>query len=528
MVISDAAHGSGNPHFYFKPPMVPSTTYRGTFDPTLDVTVKICEWSAAGCVAEVASFTMNSAAGSETVRVDPGEEHYIVNWHTSRFTLNETRTYRIRVLAGGYELGYADVDLYRSKSEAKKSSSGTNVAFKHGATLPIKFRIESGALPAGERRLVSGGQDYTCALSEDGSAWCWGSNWNGQLGNGGAYRSGTSREYYDTPQPVVGGHSFVSISAGLYHACALKADGSAWCWGAESAGKLGNGRDPGNGIQPNPVQVLGGHRFVELDVEATHSCGRTREGTLWCWGSNVYGGLGDGSTVHRSTPVQVRGTYKSVAVGEWHTCAIGEDGITYCWGSNFGGELGNGQSGFHSGSVAYQETTPQPISTAFTQVEAGGTHTCALTADGAAYCWGYNPYGELGRGYFTNSASPYAQPTPAPVSGSHRFSKLTLGRYHSCGLKADGSAYCWGKNEYGQLGIGTATPASPYGVASPQPVPGTWAALGAGYVHTCGITPMGAGKCWGWNGWSQLGRSADSDPHPTPLDVSGGLTFATP
>jgi len=535
MAISDVAHGSGNPHFYFEPPMVPSTVHRGTFDPTLDVTVKICEWSAARCVAEVAAFTMNSDRGSETVRVDPAEEHYLVNWHTGRFALDETRTYRIRVLAGGHELGYADVSLHRAQNTAaKKSGSGANVALKLGATLPIKFRIELGAapavpdVPARERRLISGGEDYTCALRADGSAWCWGSNWNGQLGNGGAYRLGTSERYYDTPQPVAGGHRFVSISAGLYHACALKADGSAWCWGAEAAGQLGNGRDPFDGIQASPVRVLGGHSFVELDVESTHSCGRTREGTLWCWGNNVHGELGDGSTVHRSTPVQVSGTYSSVAVGEWHTCAIGTDGITYCWGDNFAGQLGNGQSGFRSGSIAYREVTPQPISAAFTKVEAGGVHTCALDAAGTAYCWGYNLYGELGRGYFTNVSAPYSQPTPAAVGGSHQFSKVTLGRYHSCGLKADGSAYCWGKNEYGQLGIGTANPASPYGVASPRPVPGTWAALGAGYVHTCGITPTGAGKCWGSNGSFQLGTGAAGHPHPTPVDISGGLTFATP
>jgi probable HAF family extracellular repeat protein len=145
--ISDATSG-GNPHFYFLPPMLPSAAYEGTFDPTVAPTVSICAWNGSACSGDpVATFTTTSGAGSEVVRVDSVEEQYVVNWHTKRFALADGGTYRIRVLAGAHVLGHADVRLYRSRKDVKNLDTGAYVPLGEGGTLPIKFRIEEGAVP---------------------------------------------------------------------------------------------------------------------------------------------------------------------------------------------------------------------------------------------------------------------------------------------------------------------------------------------------------------------------------------------
>ena len=145
--ISDALHESGNAHFYFLPPLVPAPSPTGEFDGSLAPVVRICEWTGEGCAeALVAEFTMATGPGSETVRVELEDESYIVNWHTDQFGLDATKTYRIRVLISGAELGHADVDVVASAGEAKNVDTGEFIALVDGRTLPIKFRIEKGII----------------------------------------------------------------------------------------------------------------------------------------------------------------------------------------------------------------------------------------------------------------------------------------------------------------------------------------------------------------------------------------------
>lgn len=146
--ISDASNGGGNPHFFFLPPIVRPAAHGGSFDPNASPTVSICEWGESTCIGEpVATFTTTTGSGSEVVRVDPVEEQYVVNWHTKLFTLHDGSTYRIRVLVQGHLLGYADVDMYQSRQEVKNIDTGEYVPVGDGGTLPIKFRIEEGAVP---------------------------------------------------------------------------------------------------------------------------------------------------------------------------------------------------------------------------------------------------------------------------------------------------------------------------------------------------------------------------------------------
>ena len=151
-VISDGAH-AGNPHFFFLPPMVPAPSPTGTFDATQQPEVKICQLVSGACVATVAVFTMSTGPGSETIRVVPADQHYIVNWHTDRFGLTIGATYRINVLIGNQVLGFADV-VPIGTGKAKNAVTGDDIALKDGSTLPIKFRIEHGAVIRGHGHAV--------------------------------------------------------------------------------------------------------------------------------------------------------------------------------------------------------------------------------------------------------------------------------------------------------------------------------------------------------------------------------------
>jgi hypothetical protein len=145
--IQDAVHESGNEHFFWLPPMVQAPAYAGTFDGSLDPVVHICEWDGAACVLPlVAEFTTTTGPGSETIRVEPGDEHYIVNWHTDEFALDPNATYRIVTSVDGQELGHADVDVVSSGNQLRNVDTAEYIALKDGRTLPIKFRIEEGAV----------------------------------------------------------------------------------------------------------------------------------------------------------------------------------------------------------------------------------------------------------------------------------------------------------------------------------------------------------------------------------------------
>jgi alpha-tubulin suppressor-like RCC1 family protein len=234
---------------------------------------------------------------------------------------------------------------------------------------------------------ISAGHNTSCASTLAGEAWCWGSNNAGQLGDG-------STQSKNTPSQVLGGdEGFVGIDAGQYYTtCAWKDDGTAWCWGNNLHGQLGNGTTESSSV---PVQVAGLTGVVEVSVgREYHACARTAEGAVWCWGGNFSGQLGDGSMLQRPTPVQVSGlgNATSVAVGWNHSCAATEQGDVWCWGRNTDGQLGDGTTA--------NKWSPSKVLglDGVAGVAAGADHTCAWTSEGKAWCWGRNTYGQLGDG----------------------------------------------------------------------------------------------------------------------------------
>ena len=295
------------------------------------------------------------------------------------------------------------------------------------------------ALPGGLvfASLASGGTLdglHMCALDPRGKAYCWGENGYGQLGDGTSVRR-------DSPAAVLGGLTFTHLAAAASHSCGLISSGAAYCWGLNFAGELGTGSLGETNL--TPVAVTGGLTFVALGAGDDHTCGLTAAGSAYCWGENDNGELGDGSAQNKLSPVAVAGglTFTALAVGAEHVCALTSRGAVYCWGWHNMGVYSISNRDRH---------TPVLVSgdLAFTSLTAGGAHDCAITAGGAAYCWGEGAVGQLGDGLgFDRLAL-------APVVGGLSFSALTAGWAHTCGLVTSGIAYCWGHNENNELGDG--------------------------------------------------------------------------
>jgi alpha-tubulin suppressor-like RCC1 family protein len=294
---------------------------------------------------------------------------------------------------------------------------------------------------------VNGGMYHTCALLADHTVWCWGRNNNGQLGDG----STTTR----TTPVQVGLSSVDSISAGRLHTCAVLSDHSVWCWGDNARGQLGDNTttDRHSPVRVRGVGGTGNLSATSVTAGMYHTCALLSGGTTACWGRNNYGQLGDGTTTDRHTPVATSGLSGAVAVnaGMYHTCALLSNGTLACWGRNNRGQLGDG--------TTTQRTSPVPVSgvATATQVGAGMYHTCALLSNNTAACWGWNNNGQLGDGTTTQRT------TPVPVSGVSTATQVSAGGgnganvEHSAALLSDGSVVCWGDNSSGQLGDGTTT-----------------------------------------------------------------------
>lgn len=337
---------------------------------------------------------------------------------------------------------------------------------------------------------------YSCGLTSAGHAYCWGSNAFGMLGDG----STTDRL---SPVPVVGGHNFVALSTGTYHACARTAEGTAYCWGFNGDGELGDG---GTTSSVAPVAVSGGHTFKAIEAGFQFTCGIASTDITYCWGYNGRGELGNGTTTASPVPTQVAGglTFVQIAAGVGYTCGLTDVHKAYCWGYGGGeGQLGDGQGG----SVAVPDSVW--YEGVFASIRAGWGHTCAVTPDGAAMCWGKNTHGELG----TNATADAF--VPEFVSTSLRFVAVVPGGYHTCGIATTGSTYCWGLNDSGQLGTGTlAADSVPVAVAGGL----TLTDIGAGFDHTCALTGGNRVYCWGGNHHGQLGDGTNSDS-AVPVEV---------
>lgn len=371
---------------------------------------------------------------------------------------------------------------------------------------------------AGETRLVcpvdcgwialDAGGRHTCAVSGDGTLWCWGLNSSGQLGDG---FTGDR----DQPTFVPGLSGVVAVSAGDFHTCAALDDGTAWCWGAGDRGQLGYGGISDSAV---PLQVLGLGNVVAVAAGGEHTCALSGQ-TLWCWGKNDKGQLGDNTVNDLDQPVPVSASTGlnlalSVTAGSKHTCAVKTDSTAWCWGDKGNGRLGDGTNTERHEPAAVSTTTGL---TTVTVIAAGEKHTCAVAVSGAPWCWGNKGNGRLGDGADTDRLS------PEPVSTSTGLVvivAIAAGLAHSCAVDVAGAVWCWGLGGDGQLGDGgTVDQVVP---AAVDVTTGFTAALGitAGEAHTCGLKTDHTIWCWGGNADGQLGDGTVDD-HASPATILG-------
>ena len=345
---------------------------------------------------------------------------------------------------------------------------------------------------------ITAGLINTCGLLGDGSAFCWGNNRYGQLGDG-------SRSGRTSPVAVSGSVTFATMSPGGVHTCGISTAGVTYCWGYNFNGQLG---DATHTDHTGPAPVSGGITWAALSASGSYTCGIAADSTAYCWGWNQFGQLGDSTNLDQSSPTPVLGGHKFVAISaaSFHSCALTAAGAAYCWGANDYGELGTGDQTPSLVPVAVQGGL------VFRSVEAGYYHTCGLTVDGAAYCWGENQFGQLG---IADSLVTQNTSQPAAVVGGISWSDLSVGAYFVCGVEqGTGAAYCWGLNSAGQLGAdvtGVCTDqqsgATFQCTGSPFAVSGglTFASITAGTQHTCGLTSDEVAYCWGLDSDGQLG-----------------------
>jgi alpha-tubulin suppressor-like RCC1 family protein len=333
-------------------------------------------------------------------------------------------------------------------------------------------------------RQVSAGFLYTCGVTTDDRAYCWGGNEDGQLGDG----TTTQRL---TPVAVAGGRRFRHVSVRLFHACGVTTDNRAYCWGRNDNGQLGDGTTT---RRLTPTAVAGGRQFRQVDAGSAFTCALGHaDSKAYCWGANGAGMLGDGTTIGRLTPRAVAGgrQFRQVSAGHAHGCGVTPSNQAFCWGQNASGQLGDGSDPGRS-LVPVLVAGGHP----FRQVDAGFAHTCAVTTTDRAFCWGNGRSGQIGDG------KTFLRFTPRRVVGGLLFDRVSTGEFHSCGETTGNRAYCWGSNNGGQLGDGTMTQR-----LTPVAVVGglTFSQLSPGVSHTCGVTRGGSVYCWGDNVLGQLG-----------------------
>jgi alpha-tubulin suppressor-like RCC1 family protein len=362
--------------------------------------------------------------------------------------------------------------------------SGTTctVTMSAARTVTAQFTAGGAAAPTS----VSAGGEYTCVRLSDGTAKCTGRNQFAQHGNGTLNDS-------TVLDPVSNLTTATQVVAGDEFACALLGDGTAKCWGLGESGQRGDRSFATFALVPVAVFGLTGANAIAGGYE--HACALLSNGTMRCWGGNIEGQLGNGTTANPGTnqPVAVVGITgaTTMTTGAYHTCALLGNGTVQCWGRNGQGQLGNG--------TFVQSSTPVLAGiTGVTGVSGGGAHTCAVLSNGTVRCWGDNQFGQLGNGSTGTSA------TPVSVVGINTAVAVSAGWRHTCALLGDGTIRCWGQNQFAQLGNGTTTgsttPVSVSGMSGAVAVTAGW------WHHSCALLGDGTVRCWGENTWGQLGN----------------------
>ncbi len=363
---------------------------------------------------------------------------------------------------------------------------------------------------------VALGALHGCLMASDQRLQCWGQNDYGMVGDG------TSVTPRLLPVSAAGGlpYDALTLGAGLTHTCATRVS-TTFCWGANVFGVLGLGTTGFFAASPVSVGNASTPTFSRAAAGGYHACGLTPSGEAWCWGWNAEGQVGANSTafsIATPTAVSVGATrFTSLALGESHSCGLTSVGAVWCWGGN-----GRGEAGRDTAGPDLKSLVPVLMSTSltFTSIDAGTLHTCALTADGTAYCWGSREFGQLGDGSTSGIAI-----APVPVSTTEKFTQIAAGGFTTCGVTTAQRVLCWGAGASGALGNGTnsVTQTTPVGTTPLLSARRVAVSLGTADATTvCAITTTDALFCWGAGGAGQLGNgTTTSSSVPVQVRVRG-------
>ena len=352
---------------------------------------------------------------------------------------------------------------------------------------------------------VAGGCGHTLVLENDGTLWAWGDNSKGQLG------IGTSDPYMTTPQPVGTDHDWSAVAAGCRFSVALKSDGTLWTWGDNAGGELGLGYH-GIGTEKNTPQKVGtDNHWVAISAGSNHTLALKSDGTIWtiwAWGWNNFGQIGPGMADPTDQPTQV-GTdtdWAAIAAGETNTSfALKSNGTLWAWGENNCGQIGQGNA------TAYNATPTQiGLNTDWVAVAGGRDHSLAIKSAGTLWAWGCSDFGQLG----IVGAPPYIY-TPTKVGDDNDWYAVSGGYHHTVAIKSNGSLWTCGDNTYGQLGNGTTPPTSDILIpittdAYTNPF-GNLIAIKAGWGHNIALKSDKTIWTWGRNDTGQLGDGTTSN-----------------
>ncbi len=322
-----------------------------------------------------------------------------------------------------------------------------------------------------------------------GRARCFGANVDGALGSG-------DQATHLAPVPVAATVGFDRLAAGENHACGLEhGSGAVWCWGYNASGQLGLGDTAARDV---PVRLPQPASAVALGAGYNHACAVAADHTLWCWGDNTEGQLGQADlpgAPNALAPVRVGGEsdWLGVAGGQGHSCGVRAPGTMWCWGRNTRLQLAAAPSD-------QQVRTPTQVGT-FTDwtaaVDVGQDASCGIRGDGTLWCWGDNTFGQLGAPPETAAVA-----APRQVGSQSGWVTISIDAFSACGVRSDGGLWCWGRNAEGQLGTGDNDDrTAPATVGAPA----GWASASVGRFHACALRTGGDIACMGENSSGQLG-----------------------
>ena len=356
------------------------------------------------------------------------------------------------------------------------------------------------------------GSFHSCSILDDGSVSCWGSNEFGQLGDG-------TRESKHIPTKVLlpQGKRVDGLSSGSYHNCAIIDDDTFRCWGSNEFGQLGDGTSIER-TSPVIVSLGGGKTATSVSSGEGHTCSILNDKTIKCWGDNSNGQLGDGTRTGSHSPIAVNlgGSDLAISIssGSYHTCALTTTRDVKCWGDNYHGQLGLGDNV----DRLVPNLVTLPADTDVISISSGSFHTCAVLNNGEVYCWGFNAYGQLGDSSTNNSNIP----VKSRLLENQISTQVSSGVFHTCSLLDGGEIACWGDNTVGQLGDGTST-SSTIPIIADLPVDSAALSISVGQRHSCSILDDATLYCWGYNEFGQLGDgTTDNSDSPKNIDLMHG------